>query len=92
MKHPKNANAPAIEGRGECGKLEGNSSRSETSLDYKRRFVGLKVQRFLAHALSRDTPEAIALANGAQIVLMLRSAGITEVRLDFPTVREAEAA
>lgn len=83
-----NANAPAID-RGECDKLKGNASRSETALDYKRGFLRLKANTFLSHGLDPKTPEAIALANGAQLILLLRSAGITEAQLEFSIRREA---
>jgi hypothetical protein len=59
------------------------ATESEIPLDRKRIFLEAKAQAFLCHGLNPGTPEGIALANGAQVVLMLRSAGITSARLQL---------
>ena len=76
MKFARNANAPAMD-QGECSKLEGDAGKPETSLDYKRGFVGVKAAVLLAHALSPDTPEGIAAATGAQLIRLWRQNGVT---------------
>jgi hypothetical protein len=57
------------------------ASSEENFADHRKRFLQFKAQRFLNHGLRPDTPEGIALANGAQLMLMLRAAEITEARL-----------
>ena len=88
--HPaENANAP-VTSQGECNdKLEGNASKSETSFDYKRAFLELKISTELAYALHAGTPEGVAAATGARLIRLLRERGITAARLEFSTVREA---
>jgi hypothetical protein len=96
MARNENANAPVtlryedVTDRGACcNRLEGNASKSETSLDYKRGFLEVKASTLLSYALHADTPLGAALVSGSQLIFILRQNGITADHLEFSIAREA---
>jgi hypothetical protein len=92
MRYPRNANTPRRRTGGECdNKLEdSNESRSESSGDFKADFAGVKIATLLAYGLHPDTPEGVAAATGAQLLLLLRRTGIRADRLEFSIHAEVE--
>jgi hypothetical protein len=67
--------------QGEHDKLEGTASKSETSFDYKRRFLEVKAATLLSYALHADTPLGAALVSGSQLIFTLRENGIRSAKL-----------
>jgi hypothetical protein len=72
-----------VVGQGEHGNSRDDESKPESVGNHKELFLAFKARQFLCHALDPGTPEAVALANGVQFVLFLRSKNVRADRLEL---------